>query len=117
VVIGLRGSTALAFLAAVCTAVAMIRGMICVANTVILMEETDENPGLRGMGSAVVSMSRDVGSILGPLIGGLVAAAYGLDNMFRLVPVPLVALYIPLLLRELSLARTAAYAAGAPSTN
>jgi hypothetical protein len=64
------------------------------------------------MGSAVISMSRDLGSIFGPFIGGLVAATYGLDNMFRLVPIPMVALYVPLLFRELALARSPARAAG-----
>jgi MFS family permease len=102
IIILLPTSPEIAFLFVIVSGVATIRGMQSVANNVILMEETDANPQLRGMGSAVISMSRDIGSILGPFIGGLVAATYGLDNMFRLVPIPLVLLYIPILLSEIT---------------
>ena len=36
----------------------------------------------------------DVGKMLGPLIGGLVAAVIGLEAMFRLVPFIFLVLYI-----------------------
>ena len=106
IIILLPTSPEIVFLFVIVSGVATIRGMQSVANNVILMEETDAKPQLRGMGSAVVSMSRDIGSILGPFIGGLVGATYGLDNMFRLVPIPLILLYVPILVSEIARRRS-----------
>ena len=39
-----------------------------------------------------------MGKMIGPLIGGFVAGAFGLDVMFRVVPLSFLALYIALYL-------------------
>jgi len=40
----------------------------------------------------------DLGKMIGPLVGGFVAAAFGLDAMFRVVPLAFLALYVVLYL-------------------
>jgi predicted MFS family arabinose efflux permease len=39
-----------------------------------------------GPAAAVMTAGLDVGKIVGPLLGGLVAAAFGLEMMFVIIP-------------------------------
>lgn len=70
------------------------RGLLRVTTSAEAMEET---PGHQaGMAAAVMSSGLDVGKMLGPLIGGLVASLLGLDTMFRVVPFAFLAVYLVL---------------------
>jgi predicted MFS family arabinose efflux permease len=70
------------------------RGLLRVTTSASAMEET---PGhLAGTAAAVMTSGLDVGKMVGPLIGGLVAAAVGIDTMFRVVPFAFLLLYLAL---------------------
>jgi MFS family permease len=67
------------------------RGLLRVTTSASAMEET---PGHQaGMAAAVMTAGLDIGKLLGPLIGGIVAASIGLEAMFRIVPFAFLALY------------------------
>ena len=51
-----------------------------------------------GIAAAAMTAGLDVGKMIGPLIGGFVAGAFGLDAMFRIVPLAFLALYVVLYL-------------------
>jgi len=51
-----------------------------------------------GLGAAAMTAGLDVGKMIGPLVGGFVAGAFGLDVMFRVVPLALLGLYVVLYL-------------------
>ena len=71
------------------------RGLLRVTTSASAMEET---PGyLAGTAAAVMTSGLDVGKMMGPLIGGVVATAFGLDTMFRVVPFSFLVLYLILL--------------------
>lgn len=72
------------------------RGLLRVTSSASAMEET---PGhLAGTAAAVMTSGLDVGKMVGPLIGGIVATAVGLDTMFRVVPFGFFGLYLLLFL-------------------
>lgn len=51
-----------------------------------------------GLAAAAMTAGLDVGKMIGPLVGGFVAGAFGLDAMFRIVPLAFLALYLALYL-------------------
>ena len=67
------------------------RGLLRVTTSASAMEQTPGHPA--GMAAAVMTAGLDVGKMLGPLNGGIVAAAIGLEAMFRIVPFAFLALY------------------------
>ena len=70
------------------------RGLLRVTTTATAMEET---PGHQaGVAAAVMSSGLDIGKMLGPLIGGVVATLVGVDTMFRVVPFVFLAVYLVL---------------------
>lgn len=70
------------------------RGLLRVTTSASAMEET---PGhLAGTAAAVMTSGLDVGKMVGPLIGGVVATAFGLDTMFRIVPFGFLVAYLVL---------------------
>jgi predicted MFS family arabinose efflux permease len=83
------------------------RGLLRVTTSASAMEQTPSDR--TGAAAAVMTAGLDVGKMLGPLIGGLVAAAIGLDGMFRTVPLAFLVLSVGLLL--ISARRQAASAA------
>ncbi|MDH4142811.1 MAG: MFS transporter [Chloroflexota bacterium] len=72
------------------------RGLLRVTTSAAAMEET---PGHRtGVAAAVMTSGLDIGKMVGPLIGGLVASAIGLEAMFRTVPLAFLILFGALVL-------------------
>lgn len=81
------------------------RGLLRVTTSATAMEET---PGHQaGMAAAVMTAGLDIGKMVGPLIGGIVATAIGLEAMFRIVPFAFLAVYALLYLPSEGRRRTA----------
>jgi predicted MFS family arabinose efflux permease len=74
--------------------VACCRAIVLVANTIALTEDVDETRVSRGVASGIFNASSDLGQVLAPALGGAVASLFGLGAMFRLLPVPVLALYL-----------------------
>lgn len=72
------------------------RGLLRVTSSAAAMEALDGRQA--GLAAAAMSAGLDIGKIVGPLIGGFVAAAFGLETMFRVVPLSFLALYLGLYL-------------------
>lgn len=68
------------------------RGLLRVTTNAAAMEEIA--PGQAGGAAAVMTAGLDVGKMIGPLVGGVAAAAIGLEGMFRVVPLAFLALYV-----------------------
>ena len=66
--------------------VAFWRAVDLVANTIALAEDVDPGRVSRGVASGVYSAASDLGGLVAPAVGGLVAAALGIENVFRVLP-------------------------------
>jgi MFS family permease len=78
--------TTLLSLAALMVAIGFVRGFGMVANAISVAEDIDERDVSRGVASGIYYASRDLGGICGPIVGGAVAGAIGIEAMFRVVP-------------------------------
>jgi hypothetical protein len=56
----------------------------------------DEDDRRHGMTAALLHGGLDLGKLIAPLVGGFLAEAFGLATMFRVVPLVLLAVYLPL---------------------
>ncbi len=72
------------------------RGLLRVTTSAAAMEALDGRQA--GLAAAAMSAGLDIGKIIGPLVGGFVAAAFGLEAMFRVVPLTFLVLYLGLYL-------------------
>lgn len=67
------------------------RGLLRVTTSASAMEAT---PGHQvGLAAAVMTSGLDVGKMIGPLVGGLVASAIGIEGMFRVVPLAFLVIF------------------------
>jgi len=60
----------------------LMRAIVVVANAVGLVQDVDENKVQRGLASGVYNAAGDLGNILGPSLGGLIAQATGISGVF-----------------------------------
>jgi predicted MFS family arabinose efflux permease len=60
----------------------LVRAVVVVANAVGLVQDVDENRVQRGLASGIYNAAGDLGNILGPSLGGLIAQATGLGGVF-----------------------------------
>jgi len=60
----------------------LMRAIVIVANAVGLVQDVPESKVQRGLASGVYNAAGDLGNILGPSIGGLIAQAAGLASVF-----------------------------------
>lgn len=74
------------------------RGIVLVNNTVSLAEGVREDPARRGVASGIFNAARDLGSVCGPILGGIMAAHIGIENMLRAGPTILMAVYFAVLI-------------------
>ena len=74
----------------------MSRGLLRVTTGAAAMDAMAGSQA--GLAAAAMTAGLDVGKMIGPLVGGFVAAAFGLDAMFRVVPLAFLALYVVLYL-------------------
>ncbi len=80
-------------LLAVYVSAGFIRAVAIVSNAVSLVQDTDETRVPRGISSGVYNAAGDVGNILGPSMGGLIATFTGLDRLFFIGPLLTAALF------------------------
>jgi MFS family permease len=59
-----------------------LRAIVIVANAVGLVQDVPESRVRRGLASGVYNAAGDLGNILGPSIGGLIAQATGIASVF-----------------------------------
>jgi MFS family permease len=59
-----------------------MRAIVIVANAVGLVQDVPESRVRRGLASGVYNAAGDLGNILGPSIGGLIAQATGIASVF-----------------------------------
>ena len=86
-------------------AMGIARGLLRVTGSTEAFEAVDDERS-QGMVSALLFAGLDFGKLLGPLLAGFTAEAFGLEAMFRIMPVALLAVYLPLeLMARRSLAR------------
>jgi MFS family permease len=74
--------------------VSVWRSIVLVANTIALTEDVPEERISRGLSSGIYNAATDVGQIIAPALGGVVAAAFGLETMLRLLPPAVLAVYL-----------------------
>lgn len=60
----------------------LMRAIVIVANAVGLVQDVDETKVQRGMASAVYNSAGDLGNIIGPSIGGIIAHATSIGAVF-----------------------------------
>ena len=64
-----------------------MRAVVIVANAVGLVQDVDENKVRRGLASGVYNAAGDLGNILGPAMGGLIAQATSIGGVFIVGPI------------------------------
>lgn len=70
-----------------------IRAIVIVANTISMVEDTDSSRVSRGVVSGIYNAAGDIGNILGPSVGGLIASFTGVAYLFLVGPLLFVALF------------------------
>ena len=71
-----------------------MRAVVVVANAVGLVQDVDETRVPRGVGSAIYNAAGDVGNILGPAAGGLIAHATSIGGVFVVGPLGTTLLFL-----------------------
>ena len=70
-----------------------VRALVLVANSISMVEDIDTTRASRGIVSGVYNAAGDIGNILGPSAGGLIATFTGVAGLFVAGPVMIVALF------------------------
>lgn len=81
-------------LLAVFLLVGFLRAVVLVSNTISLVQDVDESRVPRGISSGVYNASGDLGLILGPAAGGLIASFMGVAGLFIAAPALAVVLFL-----------------------
>jgi MFS family permease len=99
-------------------AMGVSRGLLRVTGSTEAFDGVDDERS-QGMVAALLFAGLDLGKLIGPLAAGFTAEAFGLAAMFRILPVTLLALYLPLeLMARRGLAgRAEAARSGPPAAN
>ncbi|HEY3305454.1 MAG TPA: MFS transporter [Candidatus Binatia bacterium] len=63
-----------------------VRAVAIVSNSISLVQETDEARVPRGVSSGLYNAAGDLGNIVGPSMGGLIASVTGVANLFMVGP-------------------------------
>ncbi|MBI2955593.1 MAG: MFS transporter [Chloroflexi bacterium] len=74
------------------------RGIVMVSNAIGLMSGVGNDPEKRGTASGLFNMAFDLGSVFGPISGGLLASLVGIETMFRVGPLMVAAVYFGVLI-------------------
>ena len=73
--------------------VGFLRAVAIVANTISMVEDVDTTRVSRGVASGIYNAAGDLGNILGPSAGGIIAAFTGVAGLFFVGPVMIVVLF------------------------
>ena len=71
----------------------LMRAIALVANTISMVEDVDTSRVSRGVVSGIFNAAGDVGNILGPNAGGLIASFTGIANLFLVGPLLIAIFY------------------------
>jgi predicted MFS family arabinose efflux permease len=71
-----------------------MRAVAIVSNAVSLVEDVDETKVRRGVATGIYNAAGDLGNILGPGAGGLIASATGVAGMFVVAPLGATTLFL-----------------------
>ena len=93
----------------------LLRAIVLVANAVGLVQDVPESRVRRGLASAVYNAAGDLGNILGPSVGGLIAQATGVASVFVIGSLGSTALFFifVILIRRLKQPETEGLVSGA----
>ena len=69
-----------------------LRALVIVSNVISMVEDVDASRVNRGVVSGIYNAAQDVGNILGPSVGGLIASVVGVAKLFVAGPLVVVAL-------------------------
>jgi MFS transporter, DHA1 family, multidrug resistance protein len=72
------------------------RGLLRVTGSADAFDSVGEDERLHGLTAALLYGGLDLGKIVLPVVGGVVAGAFGIATMFRVVPAALLLLYLAL---------------------
>jgi MFS family permease len=99
-------------------AMGVSRGLLRVTGSTEAFDGVDDERS-QGMVAALLFAGLDLGKLIGPLAAGFTAEAFGLSAMFRILPVALLVLYLPLevMARRTLAGRARATQAGRPAMN
>jgi MFS family permease len=78
---------------AVSTSTGFMRAVAVVSNAVGLVEDVDETRVQRGVASGIYNAAGDLGNILGPGAGGLIASLTGVAGLFVVAPLGSIVLF------------------------
>ena len=70
-----------------------LRAVVIVANTISMVEDVDDTRVSRGVISGIYNAAGDIGNILGPSAGGLIASFTGIAHLFLVGPLIAVVLF------------------------
>jgi predicted MFS family arabinose efflux permease len=84
----------------------VLRAIVVVANAVGLVQDVPEDRVRRGLASGIYNAAGDLGNVLGPSIGGLIAHATGLGSVFVIGSMGSTALFLAGILLAKKLERT-----------
>jgi hypothetical protein len=76
-------------------AMGVSRGLLRVTGSTEAFDAADDERS-QGMVAALLFAGLDLGKLIGPLAAGFTAEAFGLATMFRIVPIVLLLVYLPL---------------------
>jgi DHA1 family multidrug resistance protein-like MFS transporter len=69
-----------------------LRALVIVSNVISMVEDVDASRVNRGVVSGIYNAAQDIGNILGPSVGGLIASVVGVAKLFFAGPLLVVAL-------------------------
>ena len=73
--------------------VGFLRAIVLVANTIGMVQDVDKTRVSRGIASGVFHAAGDIGVVLGPSVGGLIASYTGIARLFFVAPLMIAVLF------------------------
>jgi predicted MFS family arabinose efflux permease len=86
-------TTAVLALVPLVTAVSVLRSILTVTGGVSVIDATETTAQQRGVASGIFNMGKDLGAIVGPFFGGVVAGQVGVGPMMQVVAVATLVLF------------------------
>ena len=71
-----------------------LRAVVVVSNTISMVQDVDQTRVSRGVASGIFNAAGDLGNILGPSVGGLIASFTGVARLFLVGPLMIAVLFL-----------------------